>query len=270
MGKKNIPQYHTAYTEEDNKMVQEYLEHATPESLIDSIRELCQLYPEEEREKVLKAIDSFTQRVAHRNDLYQRYQKLLNCRNAWTKYRNDLETYPKIEEIRKAYKDYKNSPGKVTEGQLLFDNFMRKYGDTVCDGYSDSKVKKFLVSSKKSTGIKKPYQPRTFYHTIEEVPITPMTREEALKSLGKENLQSLLLMLLKYADSPEGENPAHLIVSFLNIQYSRESHKAAPSAFSSTLPEAAGLYRDCQRILEELKKLKEETSQLKKNSSRKK
>ena len=88
--------------------------------------------------------------------------------------------------------------------------------------------------------------------------------------VGKENLQSLLLMLLKYADSPEGENPAHFIVSFLNIQYSRESHKAAPSAFSSTLPEAAGLYRDCQRILEELKKLKEETSQLKKNSSRKK
>ena len=153
MGKKNIPQYHTAYTEEDNKMVQEYLEHATPESLIDSIRELCQLYPEEEREKVLKAIDSFTQRVAHRNDLYQRYQKLLNCRDAWTKYRNDLETYPKIKEIRKAYDDYKTSDGERTTG--IFESFMQKYWNTVCSGYSDSKVKKFLVSSKKSTGIKK-------------------------------------------------------------------------------------------------------------------
>ena len=270
MEKKNIPQYHAAYTEDDNKAVQEYLDQVTPESLIESIHELCQLYPEQDREKVIKAIDSFAQRVAHRNDLYQCYQKLLDCRTAWTKYRNDLETYPKIEEIRKTYKSYKNSPGKLMEGQTLFDNFMRKYGDTVCAGYSDSSIKKFLVSGKKSTGIKRPYQPRIFYHTVEEVPITPMTREEALKSLGKENLKSLLLMLLKYADSPEGENPAHFIVSFLNIQYSRESHKAAPSAFSSTLPEATGLYRDCQRILEELKKLKEETSQLKKNSSRKK
>lgn len=178
MGKINIPQYHQAYTEEDNKMVQEYLEHATPESLIDSVQELCQLYPEKEREKVQKAIDSFSQRVAHRNALYQRYQKLLDCREAWTKYRNDLEAYPQIKKIRETYAAYKNSPGKFPEGQTLFDSFMRKYGDTVCVGYSDSSVKKFLVSSEKSTGIKSPCQPRTFYHTIEEVPIAPMTRKK--------------------------------------------------------------------------------------------
>lgn len=262
MGKINIPQYHQAYTEEDNKMVQEYLEHATPESLIDSVQELCQLYPEKEREKVQKAIDSFSQRVAHRNALYQRYQKLLDCREAWTKYRNDLEAYPQIKKIRETYAAYKNSPGKFPEGQTLFDSFMRKYGDTVCVGYSDSSVKKFLVSSEKSTGIKSPCQPQTFYYTIEEVPITSMTKEEALKSLGKENLESLLLMLLKYADSPEGENPAHLVVSFLNIRYSRENHKNSQSSFTSNLPEDIELYKDCQKVLAELKDLKEETTQL--------
>ena len=270
MGRKNIPQYHAAYTEEDNKAIQEYLDQATPESLIESIQELCQLYPEKDREKVLNAIDNFAQRVANRNDLYQRYQKLLDCRDAWTKYRNDLETYPKIEEIRETYKNYKKSPGKLPEGQTLFDNFMRKYGDTVCAGYSDSTVKKFLVSNKKSSGIKRPYQPRTFYCTIEEVPITPMTKEDALKTLGKENLESLLLMLLKYVDSPEGENPAPLLVSFLNVRYSRENHKSHHSAFTSTLPEDTELYQDCRKILDELKILKEESSQLKGKSSEKK
>lgn len=268
MEKKNIPQYHVAYTEDDNKAVQEYLDQATPESLIESIYELCQLYPEKDREKVIKAIDSFAQRVAHRNNLYQCYQKLLDCRTAWTKYRNDLETYPKIKEIRKAYNDYKTSDGKRTTG--IFESFMQKYWNTICSGYSDSTVKKFLVSEEKATGIKSPCQPQTFYHSIEEVPITPMTREEALKSLGKENLKSLLLMLLKYADSPEGENPAHLAVSFLNIQYSRENHKNSEGTFASKLPEDIELNKDCQKILEELKNLKEETSQLKKKSSEKK
>lgn len=269
MGRKSIPQYHAAYTEEDNKAIQEYLDQATPESLIESIQELCQLYPEQDREKVLNAIDNFAQRVANRNVLFQRYQKLLDCRDAWTKYRNDLEIYPKIEEIRKTYEKYKNSDGELTNG--LFESFMQQYWNTVCAGFSDSTVKKFLVSKEKATGIKSPCQPQIFYCTIEEIPITSMTKEEALESLGEENLKSLLLMLLKYADSPEGENPAPLLLSFLNVRYSRENHHNNPqSDFTSTLPEDTELYQRCRKILKELRNLKEESSQLKRKSSEKK
>lgn len=261
MQKKTLPKYHPSYTEEENKAVQEYLEQAPPESLTESIWELCQLYPEEERKKVSEAIDRFCKRIAERHDMRQIQQKLQKCRDTWVKYRNDLEVYPQIEKIRAAYADYKKAPGKIPKGSSLFDCFMGKYGQTLCVGFADDTVRKFLISPTKPSGIKRPSKPRTFYQNIDEIPIQPMAKEEAFQSLGKGNLESLLLLLLGCLDSPEDKNPAHLLVSFLNIRYSHESHKAAPGSFSSKLPEYLELKKDCQRLLAELEALREETEQ---------
>lgn len=43
------------------------------------------------------------------------------------KYKYSLETYPSIMKIREAYRLYKEEPGKLPEGSLLFRFFMAKY-----------------------------------------------------------------------------------------------------------------------------------------------
>lgn len=77
MSKDKIPQYHPSYTEEENKVVHDYLEHATAESLAQSIQDFCESYPGEVRESILENLNQL------RKELSQRLNMKKDIRNLY-------------------------------------------------------------------------------------------------------------------------------------------------------------------------------------------
>ena len=256
MSKSKIPQYHPSYTEEENQQMYEYLETASTESLVQSLWDLCNLYPPEEKENVINALCQFNRELSERMDLEQRYQELMTCRDLWIQYRNALEIYPDILKIRKKYHEYKEAPGKRPYGVTMLEAFLGKYKDTVCDGYSDEMVRRFLLKDKNYE------QPQTaFYDSIESIPIKHTVEKKVLENLGKENLKYLITILLQYVDVTGNQNPADVILIFLNRKYasSQASHKKQPGLFATKTMNIQQLKENCQRLLVEIEELKEQS-----------
>ena len=272
MSKSKIPQYHPSYTEEENQQMYEYLETASTESLVQSLWDLCNLYPPEEKENVINALCQFNRELSERMDLEQRYQELMTCRDLWIQYRNALEIYPDILKIRKKYDEYKEAPGKRPYGVTMLEAFLGKYKDTVCDGYSDEMVRRFLLKDKNyeqpqtafydspAYKIKNPQEP-IFYDSIESIPIKHTVEKKVLENLGKENLKYLITILLQYVDVTGNQNPADVILIFLNRKYasSQASHKKQPGLFATKTMNIQQLKENCQRLLVEIEELKEQS-----------
>lgn len=275
MSKDKIPQYHPSYTEEENKVVHDYLEHATAESLAQSIQDFCESYPGEVRESILENLNQLRKELSQRLNMEKRYKELVRCKEMWLQYRNTLETYPTVLKIREAYEAYKKSPGKRPYGITMREAFFAKYKGTVCDGYSEEVVRKMLLSEESARGIKRPKRPETFYRSVEEIPIESEIgkKEEGdvLESLGREELKHILTMLLSCADYEGTENPADVILLFLTRKYSHTAHMKKKSDSEQHFPQIASMstyleaVEKCNKLLEELKKLKVETKQLEKN-----
>lgn len=274
MSKDKIPQYHPSYTEEENKAVHEYLEHATAESLAQSIQVFCEAYPGEVRERLLENLNQLRKELSQRLDMEKRYKELVRCKDMWLQYRNALEMYPTVVKIREAYDTYKQSPGKRLYGVTMREAFFAKYKDTVCAGYSEETVRKMLLSEKSARGIKRPQRPETFYRSVEEISIeSEINKEEEgdiLESLGREELKYILTMLLSYADYEGTENPADVILLFLTRKYSHTAHMKKKSDSEQHFPQFSATntfleaVEKCNKLLEELKELKMETKQLEK------
>ena len=80
MSKDKIPQYHPSYTEEENKAVHEYLEHATAESLAQSIQDFCEAYPGEIRERILENLNQLRKELSQRLDMEKGIRSLYGVR----------------------------------------------------------------------------------------------------------------------------------------------------------------------------------------------
>lgn len=270
MSKDKIPQYHPSYTEEENKAVHEYLEHATAESLAQSIQDFCEAYPGEVRERILENLNQLRKELSQRLDMEKRYKELVRCKDMWLQYRNALETYPTVMKIKDAYDTYKQSPGKRPYGVTMREAFYAKYKDTVCAGYSEETVRKMLFSEKSARGIKKPEQPKEYYCSVEEIQVEVETNKDVLESLGREELKYILTMLLRCADYEGTGNPADVILLFLTRKYSHTSHMKKKSDSEQHFPQFSAIstyleaVEKCNVLLGELKELKEETEQLEK------
>lgn len=270
MSKDKIPQYHPSYTEEENKAVHEYLEHATAESLAQSIQDFCEAYPGEVRERILENLNQLRKELSQRLDMEKRYKELVRCKDMWLQYRNALETYPTVMKIKDAYDTYKQSPGKRPYGVTMREAFYAKYKDTVCAGYSEETVRKMLFSKKSARGIKKPKPPKEYYCSVEEIQVEVETNKDVLESLGREELKYILTMLLSCADYEGTKNPADVILLFLTRKYSHTSHMKKKSDSEQHFPQFSAIstyleaVEKCNVLLGELKELKEETKQLEK------
>lgn len=275
MSKEKIPQYHPSYTEEENKAVHEYLEHATAESLAKSIQDFCEAYPGEVRERILENLNQLRKELSKRLDMEDRYKKLVICKGLWLQYRNALEVYPTVLKIREKYAEYKMSPGKHPYGLNMMESFFAKYQDSVCAGYSEETVRKMLFSEESARGIKRPKRPEIFYRTVEEISIeSEMGEEEAegdvLESLGVEELKYILTMLLSYVDYEGAGNPADVILLFMTRKYSHTAHMKKKSKEEQRFPQFSATntfleaVEKCNILLGELKDLKEETERLEK------
>lgn len=271
MSKDKIPQYHPSYTEEENKAVHEYLEHATAESLAQSIQDFCEAYPGEVRERLLENLNQLRKELSQRLDMEKRYKELVRCKDMWLQYRNALETYPTVMKIKDAYDTYKQSPGKRPYGVTMREAFYAKYKDTVCAGYSEETVRKMLFSEKSARGIKKPEQPKEYYCSVEEIQVEVETNKDVLESLGREELKYIFIMLLSCADYEGTKNPADVILLFLTRKYSHTSHMKKKSDSEQHFPQFSAIstyleaVEKCNVLLGELKELKKETEQLKKH-----
>lgn len=273
MSKDKIPQYHPSYTEEENKAVHEYLEHATAESLAQSIQDFCETYSGEARERVLENLNQLRKELSQRLDMEKRYKKLVSCKSLWLQYRNALKVYPAVLRIREKYAEYKTSPGKCPYGLNMREAFFAKYKDTVCAGYSEETVRKMLLSKESARGIKRPKRPETFYCSVEEIPIeSDINKEEGnvLESLGVEELRYILTMLLSCVDCEGTGNPADVILLFMTRKYSHTAHMKKKSNTEQRFPQFSATntfleaIEKCNVLLGELKDLKKETEQLEK------
>ena len=272
VSKEKIPQYHPSYTEEENKAVHEYLEHATAESLAKSIQDFCEAYPEEIQENILANLNQLRKELSQRLDMEKRYKKLVACKSLWLQYRNALEVYPTVLRIRRKYAEYKTSPGKRPYGMNMREAFFAKYQDSVCAGYSEETVRKMLFSEESVRGIKSPKRPETFYCSVEEIPIESDIDKgegDVLESLGVEELKYILTMLLSCLDCEETGNPADVILLFITRKYSHTAHMKKSNTEQRFLQFSAintflEAIEKCNVLLDELKDLKEETEQLEK------
>ena len=133
-------------------------------------------------------------------------------------------------------------------------------------------VRRFLIKDKRyeksktdlydspAYKIKKPQEP-VFYDSIEDVSIEHAKQKDVLKNLGKENLKYLITTLLQFVDITGNQNPADVILTFLNRKYasSQASHKKNPGLFATKIMNIQQLKENCHRLLVEIKELKEQS-----------
>ncbi len=259
MKSEKVPQYHASYTEEENKKVHEYLLNASDHELVESIYVLCNLYPQEEKESIKKALDSFIKEINMRDMMKQRYDLLLSCRNEWNKYVNELQIYPDVLLIREYYQKFKKThrAQSVPLVELFIDEY--RYSDKknqkeiveVMKCYCPENIRKFTISENKKSGISKPTKPDTFYTSLEEIPVTSHNCGDTLEKLGTDNLRYLLSMLLGFLDSDRGDIPAP-IITFLTRKYSYESHKKTAPFFTTQTLSYENLKMKSIELLEQI------------------
>lgn len=273
----NVPQYHPSYTEEENTIFHNYIKTAKDHELVCSIYKLCNLYPQPEQDKVLNALNRFSEEISERNQMKQIYEKLLQCRDAWRQYNNSLYEYPNVLKIRKYYQKYKKNHTSRYQDCPLYQMFFEEYifmeeDNKINDDLKDflhmikyknlEYVRRCLLSETSKNGIQKPIKPDVFYESLESVPCFKLNPEESLEKLGSDNLKYLLIMLLQFIDTTNNENKSAVILSFLTRKYSYESHKKHPLLFSSPIINYNELREKSLCLLEELKYLKKEAESL--------
>lgn len=253
-----IPQYHSSYTEEENLCMHEYLSSATEKELVQAIFELVTIYS---NEKVKQALDDFVEEIKLRYEMKQRYDILLQCRNEWKSYLTQLNRYHEAKEIRIKYQQYKNSSGYLEKGETLFEFFLGKeYAGQRT--YDVEFIRKATFSENSKNGIHRPTKPKILYTELSAVPIKELSKTETFELFGKENLKSLITILLRNVDGKEIESAP--IILFLTRAFSYENHKKESKLFSSKLKTYNELEDCCIRYLNETKNYERESKKLQK------
>lgn len=266
MKEKEIQQYHASYTEEENKMLQEYFENASAQELVELIYELCNLYPPEKQETLKEEIQQLICEIHSRDTMKQKYDILLKCKDEMTNYNLKLEMYLHSILIREEYLKYKKNHTARYQGITLVQMFIEYYQnidkDTLSDrtrqmvnlakGCSEEFIRKCTFSPNSKNGINRPEKPNTIYSSLDEIPVQTKSSEETLEQLGTDNLKYLLILLLQFIDDDNNAKAAPAIM-FLNRRYSNETHKKDPALFSTKLLSYEKLKEKNIELLERIK-----------------
>lgn len=273
MKKKDIPQYHASYTEEENKMLQEYFENASAQELVELIYELCNLYPPEKQETLKEEIQQMICEVHSRDIMKQKYDILLKCEKEWNNYVNALERYLDVLLIRDNYQRFKRIYSSKFQDISILDMFIEEYKTLddcllsnkskkmhrlIC-GHKKEFIRKAVLSENSKYGIKKPEEPNIFYKSLKDINVDDHSSEETLEQLGTDNLKYLLILLLQFIDDDNNAKAAPAIM-FLNRRYSNETHKKDPALFSTKLLSYEKLR---EKNIELLERIKEEQDYVK-------
>ena len=82
---KSIPCYHISYSDEENRIVHNFVENATESELVSAIRELANVSAEQVP-NINEAFKQFEKEIRERDILYQKYKALESCLKEWKKY----------------------------------------------------------------------------------------------------------------------------------------------------------------------------------------
>lgn len=254
----NIPVYNESYTEEENRILHEYIMSASDAELVNLIDEACALYAEENKIAVKKALDDFAMEIQARAAMKQKYDILCRCRDEWKKYIHQMEDYIDAVRIREKYSLYKE---KHENGEKTsFNDFYCYYKDeTGFAGHTYEFVRICTFSEESKNGIKKPEQPEDSYDSLEDIPIeNRLDFNGSLEKLGTENLRCLLSRITASFGDSRNERATDAYIRFMTRKYSFGSHKKKTSVplFSSVIPDYLSLRKSCSEVLAEIGELK--------------
>lgn len=256
----NIPVYNGFYTEEENRILHEYIMNASDAELVDLIDEACALYAEENRIALKEALNDFSKEIQARDEMKQRYDILLKCKEDWRIYSNLLGKYEDVLDIRQKYIYYNETYRK--DKRRSFNDFMKYYEEyfiKLSDDRSGDKsdfIRRCTFSEESKNGIKKPEQPETYYDSLEDVPVEQkLDHNGSLEKLGTENLQYLLYRIVASLGYPKKEESASVLIRFLTRKYSTYDHKKTDMAafFSTNLLDHTSLKEQCLEHLKDIK-----------------
>lgn len=251
-------EYHPSYTEEENRMLQDYIENASEKELVEMVEKLQELYIPEVP-NISASLQQLQKEVRERDILNQQYEALKECRNEWSKYETALVNYKDAVIIRKKYAEFKKGYTKKD----VFNQFLAEH---MCDPdfpiVSDDYLHKAILSENAKWRTRKPEQPHFFYST-DEIEVTPLNDSESLENIGKDNLKYMLMLMLYHVDSPTA-NEIPVAISFLTRKYAETNHKKKDKlpVFATNLLSIPELIEKNQELLETIQSIKEEAEDL--------
>lgn len=265
-----IQKYNESYTEDENRIIHEFLTNADDDTLIDAITQLYSLYSPDNKTRVQKEFHQLSQEIRMRYEMKQRFDILLKCKESWGKYLDKIQNYNDSRLIRDKYNHYKKNHFS-TAGLSLLDMFIenqKSKPESLCKMYSKEFIRKCTFSEQSKHGIKLPEKPSSFFSSLEEITIKEIKEKESLKYLGRENLIYLLTCLL-YLLGTSHEDGASAIIMMMTRKYSFRSHKKEEkmSFFVTSEKTYLELKEDCLKYLDEIKSYKEEAEEILKSIS---
>lgn len=255
-------EYHPSYTEEENRMLQDYIENASEKELVEMVEKLQELYIPEVP-NISASLQQLQKEVRERDILKQQYEALKACKNEWCKYKTALSNYKNAIIIRRKYaefqKTYTENNNNCYNSLEIFEEFCDqvKYIKGIAPTNQDY-IRKAILSDSAKWQTKKPESPN-FYSTVDEIEVTPLSDSESLENIGKDNLKYLLMLMLYHADSPTA-NGIPAAISFLTRKYAGTKHKKKDNLpiFATNLFTIHELIKKNQELLTEISTLKEE------------
>lgn len=260
----NIPQYTSAYTPEENRVLHERMERANEAELVDMIFMLRDLFPDEERKWVVQELNQFIGEITHRYQAWDRYQKLKGILEEWSQYFTGLLLYHDALKVRMAYQQYIKESLEAGKKKPSIENFMlNKSEELSAIGRNDDTLRQCLAGEDTKKGIKCPEPPKHYYEHLSDVPVEDYTPHESLEKLGKETLKELLVLLLQNVDNEGNDNIAPILIRFSARIYSRQNKKGKEKAtpFSTDIKSDPELREICKTQLEKHRECKADCDQ---------
>lgn len=259
-------EYHSSYTDEENRMLQDYIENASEKELVELVEKLQELY-NANVPSISASLKQLQKEVRERDILKKQYEALKKCRTEWQNYQKALFNYKDAIIIRKEFNKFKKNYVKPTGKYVrknLFEAFRKHLTCettiyTPCDDY----LHKAILSDGTKWQTKKPEPPHIFYSTVDEIDVTPLSDSESLENIGKDNLKYLIMIMLYHVDSPTAiEIP--VAISFLTRKYAETNHKQKEKLpiFATNLLSIPELIEKNQELLTNISILREECNNL--------
>lgn len=249
--------YNTSYTDEENKLVDNYFKTATEEELAYAIDSLCR--------NVYAAQDDnflfFYEKQINRLHAREEYRAKNHNIKKETLYNEKLLKFEKLRPL--LMEEYKTRNGGTTHGTKDFnrDSFYDNHVKNVFKPYITRKEMKQIMAkpgSKTSYKPKKPIPEKEIFSNI-----------EVIKTLGRYLLQYLLQVIIYYLGS---EDISHVYITLLFVVSSQVSdspvhHTKEKCPISFNRDDVTNLLKQYEKLLDELNRSKKELNDFQKSES---
>ncbi len=267
---KEMNSMHPSYTDEENKMVYDYIAGASEKELVAMVNKLIELYTEDVP-SINEVFMQFEKELRVRDDLFQQKKALKKCIDDWNKYYSALFHKRNANVVRKKYLYFKENeyPAIKQKDDLgVFMSFIREYGSSNNKGrnvpemyYCDRIIRLYILNPEAKNAFKVPSKPKVIYHSLQDVPKKTKCREELFESIGKTTLQYIVTHMLYNLGSPEALK-IPIIIRFKIRTYANQSKKKNVSPFTTNMPSIFELIEENQKLFKRICEKEKECNEL--------